>query len=468
MHLENKLTRRDAIKRSAVAALAARLPAASGPDRGRAGAFKLATFAVDVTPPLGHPLLGGWIEPARRIADPLEARGIVLLGPVEPILVVALDWCELRNDAYDRWRGALAKAAGTRAERVLLSCVHQHDAPYADLTAQRLLDRHGMERAMFFPDFFEQSVQRVAEAVRRSIESAQVITHVGIGEAKVERVACNRRVQLPGQPPKFNRYSLTRDPAVRDAPEGQIDPYLKTISFWAERRPVAALSCYAVHPMSLYGRGDVSADFPGWARRMRQEQTPETLQVYLSGCSGDLVAAKYNDGSKASRLGLAQRLCQAMQAAWQQTRRVKLERVQFRVVPLRLPVARSGDLAPEQLKHVLANPRRSYRYRCLAALGLSWQKRCDAGQPIDLPVVDFGPAQLLQLPAESFVAYQLAAQQMRPDSFVVTAGYGECAPGYIPTEKARQEGFVKEHKYCWVAPGTEQVLLDALRQALQA
>ena len=33
------------------------------------------------------------------------------------------------------------------------------------------------------------------------------------------------------------------------------------------KRPVLAWSCYAVHPMSYYGQGEVSADFPGLARR---------------------------------------------------------------------------------------------------------------------------------------------------------------------------------------------------------
>jgi hypothetical protein len=47
-------------------------------------------------------------------------------------------------------------------------------------------------------------------------------------------------------------------------------------------------------------------------------------------------------------------------------------------------------------------------------------------------VIDFGPAALALLPAESYVEYQLLAQKVRPDDFVLTAGYGECGPGYIP------------------------------------
>ena len=51
-----------------------------------------------------------------------------------------------------------------------------------------------------------------------------------------------------------------------------------------------------------------------------------------------------------------------------------------------------------------------------AALGLSFAKRI--GRPIDVPAIDFGPAQLVLLPAESFVEFQLAAQKLRDKNHV--------------------------------------------------
>jgi hypothetical protein len=104
--------------------------------------------------------------------------------------------------------------------------------------------------------------------------------------------------------------------------------------------------------------------------------------------------------------------------------------------------------------------------QCLAALGLSWRKRADAGYKLDVPVLDFGATQLLLLPAESYVEYQLLAQKQRQDSFVMAVGYGECAPGYIPTEKAIQENDANLRDWCWVAPGAEKAMTDAIALAL--
>ena len=84
-------------------------------------ALHLARFSSDVTPPIGHPLCGGWIEPARAVDDPLRALGVILLGMGQPLVLCALDWCELRNEAHERWRKILAAAAHTVPENVAVA-----------------------------------------------------------------------------------------------------------------------------------------------------------------------------------------------------------------------------------------------------------------------------------------------------------------------------------------------------------
>src|SRR5262249_36246463 len=103
-------------------------------------ALHLAAFAWDVTPPAGHPLCGGWIEPVRGVDDPLKALGVILLGMGKPVVLCAVDWCGIRNEAHLLWRKALADAAHTVPANVAVHCVHPHNAPFADSRAQHLLD----------------------------------------------------------------------------------------------------------------------------------------------------------------------------------------------------------------------------------------------------------------------------------------------------------------------------------------
>jgi hypothetical protein len=381
--------------------------------------LRLAVFSADVTPPIGHGMMGGaWL--AASVVDPLEARGVVILGGGDPIVLVSVDWCEIRNDAYARWQAALAEAARTAPDHVLVTTIHQHDAPVADLEAERLLRARGLKGTVCDLHFHEQAVLNVARALRESLPAARPWTHIGTGAARVERIASNRRYTTPDGAVRFERGSRTSDPLAIAADEGLIDPWLKTLSFWNADEPLAAVSFYAVHPMSYYGQGAVSADFPGLARRQRQAETPAVHQIYCSGCSGNLVAGKYNTGARENRPALADRLHTAMVDAWIATKRHAIEGIAFRAVPVELPPRDGPGFTVADLEQTLATERDPFK-QCLAAMGLSWRRRVDAGRPIELPAIDFGPAQVLLLPGESYVEYQLAAQAARPESFVCVA-----------------------------------------------
>lgn len=468
MKTEQSPTRRDVLR-----GMAAGMIGQGGPDIRTANRlfrpWRLATFSADVTPPIGHPCMGGGVAPARTIDDRLEAIGFVLAGGTlpNPVVLVAVDWCEIRNDAYDRWREALAEVAGTDPLHVLVAAIHQHDAPIADLSAQRLLEKNQAAGAICHLKFHELVVDRVTRALGASLKKPPLhVTHLGIGQAKVEKVASNRRYPRPDGKIAYDRTSASHDPQAREAPEGTIDPWLKTLSFWDGEKPLLALSQYAVHPMSYYGRGGVSADFVGMARRARQKALPDVTQIYVSGCSGNVTAGKYNDGSPENRPVLASRIEKAMTEAWAATRRFPLEHAAFRSVPLRFEPRGDAGFTEADLTRRLADDPKPFG-QCLAALGLSWRSRVASGQPVDLPVLDLGPAVVALLPGESYVEYQRLAQELRPDAFVMAVGYGESATGYIPTALQVAEHDPNLREWCWVSPGAEKVLTEGLVRALK-
>jgi hypothetical protein len=407
---------------------------------------------------------GAWLS--KTVADPLEAIGFVLLGPDAPVVFIAIDWCELRNDAYLRWQTVLAEAAGTTPERVMVMTVHQHDAPIGDLEAERILREKKLAGTICDPAFHEKAVQNVAAALRKNLGASRVVTHLGTGQARVERVASNRRYLTPSGKLRFDRVSSTKNPLAMAADEGLIDPWLKTLSFWSGSEALAALNFYAVHPMSYYGSGEVSADFPGLARRRRQLETPGTKQIYCSGCSGNLTAGKYNNGDKQNRAILAGRLLSAMQQARSNTKRQPVDHFEYRVTPLELKPRESAGFTEADLQHSLTHTSNAFK-QCLDAMGLSWRKRVATGRPLQIPTLDFGFAAILLLPGETYIEYQLAAQRMRPQDFICVAGYGDAPAGYIPTEKHIAEGDTNLYEWCWIEPGSEPRLLNAIKLALK-
>ena len=177
-------------------------------------ALHLATFSCDVTPPAGHPLCGGWIEPVRAVDDPLRALGVILLGMGQPVALCAVDWCGVRDDANLAWRRALAEATHTVPENVAVHCVHQHNAPFADVEAERLAEAAPGAPLSLDLKFFDRVVGQSADAARAALAHTVSFTHIGTGQARVEKVASNRRILGPDGKVKAVRYSATKDPAV--------------------------------------------------------------------------------------------------------------------------------------------------------------------------------------------------------------------------------------------------------------
>jgi len=427
-------------------------------------AFHLATFSADVTPPDGHPLCGGWIEPVRGVDDPLKALGVVLLGQGKPVVLCVFDWVALRNDAHLAVRQALADAAHTTLDHVTVHAVHPHNAPFADTVAQKLLDEAKGPPSLDLK-FFDKVVKDVATACRDSLAKTKKFTHIGVGSATVKEVASNRRVLGPDGKVKFTRTSATKNNEARDAPEGLIDPVLRTLSFWDGETPLVALHYYATHPMSYYGDGRVSADFCGLARQKLQDDDPKVFQVYFTGCAGNVTAGKYNDGAHENRPILRDRMYTGMKDSFKSTKRIAVDGWEWRTEPVKLPPRTEASFGEEESRKTLADEKATKARRGNAAFQLAWLKRQD--RPIEIGCLDFGgKVFVLHLPGEPFIEYQLAAQKLRPEQTVLVAGYGDDGCGYIPTPKGYLEGGY-EPTVALAGPDSEAILLKAMAKLLK-
>lgn len=427
--------------------------------------LRIATFDLDATPPIGSRLA---YDPVTHSWDlTLRARGLVLLGAGEPIVLCAVDWIGIGNEAHDRFREALARAAGTTPSRTAIHTLHQHDAPACDDSAERLLRDAGLEPLAYHSAFSRSLQSQLETAIRQSLNASIPITHVGTGVAPVSQVASNRRIFGPDGKVRATRYTACPDPLLRAEPEGTIDPDVSLVSLWNGEQPVAILSYYATHPQSYYRTGIPNPDFPGIARFLRQLAVPRALHIHFNGAGGNIGAGKYNDGSPENRGLLAERLADGMRRAWESTTRHPLtpSDVAWAVEPVSLPP--SPHLNEAQLTAQLRGRDGAF-FHSGGAARLAFLQRCLAGHRIEISALTLGPARLLHLPGELFVEYQLAAKAMRPDAFVVMAAYGDYGPGYIGTQVAYEEGgYEVQPTSSHVAPESENILLGALRRLLE-
>lgn len=422
--------------------------------------IQLATFDVDATPPVGSLLT--YDTEINKWDLGLRARGVVILGSGQPIVLCAVDWIGIANEGQDEFRKALAEAAGTIPERVAIHTVHQHDAPTCDFGAEKILKEAGLSPLCFEGSFARELILRLKTAVEQSLKQTQSITHIGVGEAKVYKVASNRRLLDKNGLWRISRYSACKDSAMRAEPEGLIDPMVSLVSFWNANQPVAVLSYYATHPQSYYRTGVANPDFPGVARFMRQLAVPQALHIHFNGAGGNIVAGKYNDGSPENRGILAERLADGMKRAWEATRYEPItpDGVAWVVEPLAFPLATNL----EEMQTLMKTKDPTFLANNMSKL--VWLRRCQAGKHLDVRCLKLGHARILFLPGEPFIEYQLAAKAARHDLFIAVAGYGDYAPGYICTAIAYKQGGYESGQASGVTAEAENVLMTAISKLL--
>ncbi|MCA9113465.1 MAG: hypothetical protein KDA79_00150, partial [Planctomycetaceae bacterium] len=431
---------------------------------GKQSGLALAPFQFDVTPPKGHSCCGGWIKPVEAVTDPLEAVGFVLLGAGKPIVLCAVDWTGLLNEAHLNWRKALAEAAGTTPERVAVQCVHQHNAPFACLEAERIVLQQGDLPHIVELDFYNRCLDKGRKAIEQALKQARPVSHIAASQGRVEKVASNRRVMRNSEGRILKmRGSSCRDPELIALPEGTIDPWMKTVAFYEGREKVAALHYYATHPMSYYADGLVTSDFAGLARRQRQQDEPGCRHIYFTGCAGNISAGKYNDGSHERRPILTRRVYEGIVKSEQKLDPVPISSARWKTVDL-LPPARAAMTA-EALEAAISNSKNPVVARNRPSYRLSWLRRLEQKQPIVLSSLEVGDISLLHLPAESFVQYQLRAQQIGGERFVATAAYGDGGPWYIPVKEEYPAGGY-EVSVAFCEPEVDDLMTAGIRQLL--
>ncbi len=422
--------------------------------------LRLSVFDVDATPPVGTHLASMIMTGTWDMG--IRAKGIILYGAGQPIVLCSIDWIGISNEGQDVFKRALADSAGTIPERIAVHTVHQHYSPVCDFAAERFLKESGVDPLGYEGTFARELIGRLENAVRNSPEISQPVTYIGLGEAPVYKVASNRRILGPDGKVRETRWTVCRDPALRAEPEGLIDPMVSLVSLWNDDKPLAVLSYYAVHPQSYYDRGIPNPDFPGIARFYRQLAVPQALHVHFNGAGGNVGAGKYNDGSRENRGILSERLADGMKRAWEATKREPLTAgdVMWKVEQVALPPA--VYLESLQTENNLMNP---------TFLGnnirqLIWLQRCREGRKIDVGCLTLGHARILHLPGELCVEYQLEAKANHAGLFVAVAAYGDYGPGYICTAKAYKQGGYEDGPDSYVSPDVEKILMTAITKLL--
>src|SRR5262245_10834825 len=285
-------------------ALALLVSSASAADTPAKKTFQAGAFAIDVSP-LKYPVIinGGMTErTADKLADPLDARGLVLDDGATKVAIVVVDSCMMPRDLLDEAKQLASRATGIPTSRMLISATHTHSAP----SVHGCL---GSDKDEEYARFLAPQIAKGIIAAHGALKPARI--GWAFGEDK-KNVACRHWIMKPGAA-QANPFGGTKDDVAQmnpapatmvDAirPTGTPDPAVPVVSIHSlDGKPLGIYSAYSLH---YVGRTQpVSADYfavfcDEMTRRLKADNDRSFMAALANATSGDTWLMDYSQPTR--------------------------------------------------------------------------------------------------------------------------------------------------------------------------
>ncbi|RMG39027.1 MAG: hypothetical protein D6725_06160 [Planctomycetota bacterium] len=414
------------------------------------GPLQAGAAAVDITPPLGEEIVGGFRPfPATAVHDPLFARALVLDNGHRRLAIVIVDNLGMPREVCDAARHAVVESVAIDPWNVLIAATHTHSGTRASS-----------------PRYRPKLVAGIAAAVRRAVEQLEP-AEIGWGAVDEPTEVFNRRwfvtdpelLKNPFGGVDKVRMNPPRGSPALIRPAGPTDPQISFVAVRAIRdgRPLALLAKYSLHYVGGVRRGDISADYFGvFARRVGaligvrpRPGRPPFVGILSNGTSGDVNNIDFrNRSGKRYRpyekmAEVAEKVARKVAAAYRKTtfRRSVVLDVVHRELPLR--VRKPDEALRQYVEKVLSKPEDAPTYHRYERIYAQRVRRLDQEPDVwnvPLQALRIGDLAIVAIPFEVFAEIGLEIKRQTPfaHTFVIELANGSY--GYLPTPRQHELG----------------------------
>ncbi len=222
-------------------------------------------------------------DPQVKVNDPLLAKALVLDDGTTRVAIVTMDAVaiggigDISDEFLPELRRRIEGELEIPAANVLVNASHTHPPG-------RLLCEH------------EQQVERTLDAIRRAASAMEPVK-VGSGVGFENRFIVNRTLIMRDGRHWTVRHANPCPPDDEVADVGPIDPEIGILRIdRTDGRPLAVVYNYACHPYLGVPRGGVTADYPGFASSVIEENWGDgVMAFFLQGAGGDISETLYKD-----------------------------------------------------------------------------------------------------------------------------------------------------------------------------
>lgn len=421
---------------------------------------------LDITPPLGAELSGYfYARHASGVLDPLEINAVAVSNGTDTAILMAIDFIGIRMNYMDRIRDLVSERTGVPAENVLVAALHQHTSCcLSDDRSTNLTDKA----------YIDVLLRKFADAAKLAMDDLK------------DAVMCAAAREV-AEPIAFVRRYFTADGGVATNPSSKLvltgrcdeaDNTVRLVRFRRENAKDIAIVNFSTHP-DVIGGDLMSADWPGFTRRFVEADNPDVSCLFFTGCQGDSNHYDYFKPKEQRLKGeryehsryMGRTVADAVKAAWDSTEEVGGDAISGRIeiVYNRTNTQdiekydeykawysdyEAGKIEPKPHITELAYASRIIKLRTSPIF-----------RPVPLTVISIGGAAFVGFGGEAFTAYGQAVRDLAPGKFVMCAVCANGYEGYLPTQKAFEQGGY-ESKSSLFTPTLEQEILDTLKEML--
>jgi hypothetical protein len=229
-------------------------------------------------------------EKGVKIKDPLYAKALVLDDGKTKAVIIAMDVTaiggrkisqgmlpDVGEDFLPNLRNRIQKELKIPGCNVLVNASHTHPPG-----------------RMLCSD--DEQVDRTFDAVRRAMEN-MIEVKIGAGVGHEDRISINRNLRLKNGKQWAIRHSNPCPPDEEVESLGPMDPEIGIIRIdRMDGRPLAVVYNFACHPLFGDSQGRITANFPGVASRVIEENLGGgVMALFLQGAAGDICDVFFKD-----------------------------------------------------------------------------------------------------------------------------------------------------------------------------
>ena len=249
--------------------------------------FKAGFARVDITPPMGTPVVGYFeTRIAHGVLDNLEANALAIHDGNRTAVLIAADLLGIEGVAFNaELRRRIATATGVESDAVYIHSTHTHTGPGSGKSDAGRTDL--FDGTDFYNEFLTTRLVDVAKFAIADLAPASL----AVGKAEAKRISFLRRYRMKDG-------SIRTNPGINNPdiaePIGNLDETVRVLRIRRnlpspehDKAADIAVLNFATHP-DVVGGEEISGDWPAFARRTFERAEPDVRCIFFNGAQGDV------------------------------------------------------------------------------------------------------------------------------------------------------------------------------------